>query len=79
MKGPSPERFQAEEARIRAVYAKRPGNKNRYSWFNPGHLFMVQQRERRLLALLKHYGYTALDKEKIPWLRTHYLGVIWKG
>ena len=41
----------AEEARIRAAYAKREGD-TRYSWFSPGYLFDVQQRERRFLALL---------------------------
>ncbi len=48
----SPESARIEETRIRTVYAKRPGNDVRYSWFSPGHLFLVQERERRLLALL---------------------------
>jgi SAM-dependent methyltransferase len=54
----------AEEARIRAAYAKREGD-TRYSWFNPGHLFMVQQRERRVLALLHRYGCGALESKSI--------------
>jgi SAM-dependent methyltransferase len=56
--------FQAEEARIRAAYAKRTGD-TRYSWFSPGHLFMVQQRERRVLALLYRYGFAPLGSKTI--------------
>jgi SAM-dependent methyltransferase len=53
-----------EAARIRAAYAKRQGG-FRYSWFNPGHLLMAQQRERQLLALLRRRGFTALDTKKL--------------
>jgi ubiquinone/menaquinone biosynthesis C-methylase UbiE len=53
-----------EEARIRAVYAKRQAG-TRYSWFNPGHLFMVQARERRLLALLAQYGSAPLQTKTL--------------
>jgi SAM-dependent methyltransferase len=53
-----------EEARIRAAYAKRQGD-FRYSWFNPGHLLMTQQQERRLMALLKQRGLTSLDTMQI--------------
>ena len=56
---------QAEEARIRTVYAKRPANDARYSSFDPGHLFIIQERERRLLALLSRYGCVSLDTKKI--------------
>jgi len=55
---------EGEEARIREVYAKRQDG-TRYSWFNSGHLFMVQARERRLLALLAQYGFTPLNTKKI--------------
>jgi hypothetical protein len=44
------ESTRAEEVRIRAAYAKREEADPRYSWFSPGHLFIVQQRERRLLT-----------------------------
>lgn len=54
----------AEEARIRAAYRRRQ-NATLYSWFSDGHLFMVQERERRLLVLLKRYGCAPLDRKKI--------------
>ena len=55
----------AEEARIRAAYARREEADARYSWFSPGYQFMVQQRERRLLALLRRYGFPALESKTI--------------
>lgn len=61
----SPESAQAEEGRIRTVYAKRQGNDARYSWFSPGYLFMMQERERRLLTLLQQHGWTSLETCKI--------------
>lgn len=60
----SSESARAEEARIRQAYARRRDG-GRYSWFSPGHLFMVQDRERRVLALLKRYGFAALDTKRI--------------
>lgn len=60
----SPASLAAEEVRIQAAYARRQRD-DRYSWFSPGHLFIVQERERRLLALLKHYGFLKLDAKKI--------------
>ena len=62
--GFSPLAFQVEEARIREAYARRQGG-DRYSWFNPGHLFIVQERERRALALLKRNGYMPLGMKRI--------------
>jgi len=53
-----------EEARIRAVYAGRQAD-GRYSLFSPGHLFMVQERERRVLVLLKQFNCVPLDTRKI--------------
>src|SRR6266496_4556432 len=61
----SPETAGGEEARIRRVYAKRKGNDVRYSWFSPGHLFIIQERERRLLTLLRQHGFALLDTYKI--------------
>src|SRR5262245_33299627 len=55
----------AEEARIRAAYAKRDEADVRYSWFSPGYQFMVQQRERRLLTLLRRYDCENLAAKKI--------------
>ena len=56
---------EVEEARVRAAYAKRQRDNARYSWFSPGHLFMVQERERRLLALLKRHDFAPLNEKKI--------------
>src|ERR1043166_2687479 len=65
MDGLSPASARVEEARIHTVYAKRPRSDARYSWLNPGHLFMMQEREHRLLTLLQRYGFTALETYKI--------------
>jgi SAM-dependent methyltransferase len=56
---------EAEEARIRAAYARREGDEVRYSWFSPGHLFMLQERERRILKLLKEHGFGTLKTKRI--------------
>ena len=53
----------AEEARIRAAYGRREKDDARYSWFNPAYQFMVQQRERRLLAFLRRYGFADLQNQ----------------
>jgi SAM-dependent methyltransferase len=53
-----------EEARIRAAYMRRQQD-DRYSWFSPGHVFMTQEREQRLLALLKQHDFTSLSTKKI--------------
>ncbi|HET9985612.1 MAG TPA: class I SAM-dependent methyltransferase [Longimicrobiales bacterium] len=42
----------AEEGRIRRVYAARRDD-GRYSWLSPGHLFLLQERERAVLALFR--------------------------
>jgi len=54
----------AEEARIRAAYARREGG-TRYSLFQPGTLFIVQGYERRMLALLCRYGFADLQSKTI--------------
>ena len=56
---------QNEEARIRAAYAMRQQDDARYSYFSMGNLFEKQERERRLLTLLKRYGLTPLQTKKI--------------
>jgi ubiquinone/menaquinone biosynthesis C-methylase UbiE len=61
----SPDSVRTEEARIRAAYAKREEVDARYSWFSPGYQFMVQQRERRLLALLRRYDCENMAAKKI--------------
>jgi len=60
----SPEAARLEEARIRTAYGKRNFD-TRYSMFNPGHLFMIQDRERKVLAVLDRYGFAPMDKMKI--------------
>src|SRR5262245_20998916 len=64
MGGLASESTRDEEARIRAAYAKRQG-RFRYSWFNPGHLFIAQERERQLLGLLRRRGIMSLDTKKV--------------
>jgi len=64
IRGASPRSSNDEEARIREAYAKRQDG-DRYSWFNPGHVFRVQECERRLLGLLKRYGHESLQEKKI--------------
>jgi len=58
------ERLRAEEARIRAAYARRRQDE-RYAWSNPGHLFMVQDLERRLLRLLRQRSVLPLRDKRI--------------
>lgn len=60
MTSSSSEYARAEEDRIRAAYKKRASN-TRYSWFSPGHLYMVQERERHTLKLLAKYGFTSIE------------------
>ena len=59
------ERLQVEETRIREAYAKRKKLTSLYSCFNPGNLFITHTRERRLLQLLKQYGFASLATKKI--------------
>jgi ubiquinone/menaquinone biosynthesis C-methylase UbiE len=56
--------LESEEARIKSAYAQRKGS-SRYTWFNPGYLFYIQQLERRVLALLRAEGFNALSDKKI--------------
>lgn len=58
------ERWNAEEARLQRVYAARKSNEL-YSWFNPGHLFMMQERERQVLGSLLTHGVESLPMTKI--------------
>jgi len=55
----------AEEARIRAAYAKRSDADARYCWFSPGYQFEVQERERRVLVLLRQHDCENLESKKI--------------
>lgn len=56
----SPESLAVEEGRIQAAYAQR-GRTERYSYFDPGNLLIVQQRERKMLAALRRHGITSLE------------------
>lgn len=56
---------EVEEARISAAYRKRTNDKVLYSWFNPGHLFFIHERERRVLQVLKRHGFSELEKKRI--------------
>lgn len=58
------DRTAAEEARIRSAYAKRCSGFH-YSWFHPGHLFLLQGLERRVLALLHAQGWRSLTDKQI--------------
>jgi ubiquinone/menaquinone biosynthesis C-methylase UbiE len=59
------ESAKAEEARIRAAYGRREKDDARYSWFNSAYQFMVQQRERRLLAVLCRCEFADLQNKTI--------------
>jgi SAM-dependent methyltransferase len=60
----SVEALAAEEARIRSVYARRQTG-DRYSWFQPSHLFTMHQCERRMLSLLHRCGLADLRAKTI--------------
>ena len=58
------ESLEAEEKRIHDAYARRRSG-FLYSRFNRAYLFMVQERELRLLDLLARYGFGQLGGRKI--------------
>jgi len=55
----------AEEARIHQAYARRAASPGAYSWFDSGHVFMVQELEQRMLAALRRHGMAPLHAKKI--------------
>ena len=59
MSGPVLERLDrevtADAERVRTVYAARRGG-HRYGWDQPGHLFTMQELERRLLRAFRRHG-----------------------
>jgi ubiquinone/menaquinone biosynthesis C-methylase UbiE len=61
----SPVDLEAEERRIKSVYALRQGVSSHYSWFNPGYVFYIQQLERHVLTLLQSEGLYPLSHTKI--------------
>lgn len=56
--------FAAELARVRAAYSRRP-DESTYSLFEPAQLLSVQERERKLLAMLARHGCTSLERARI--------------
>jgi len=56
-----------EEEEIKKRYERRKKlpEKTLYSYFNKGNLFIVQERGRKMLSLLKKYGYEFLENKKI--------------
>jgi ubiquinone/menaquinone biosynthesis C-methylase UbiE len=61
----APDVTSAEEARIRQAYARRAVSTKRYTWFDAGHLFLVQQLERRMLQALRRHNMDSLQSKKI--------------
>lgn len=64
MTNPSNVDLESEETRIKTVYAQRQGA-SRYSWFNQGHLFHIQELERDILSALRARDLTQLQDKKI--------------
>lgn len=56
-----------EIARLRAIYARRKSSLSggRYSYFNRGNLFLIQERERKVLHLLERYRLMPLKEKSI--------------
>jgi|YNPNPStandDraft_1061719.scaffolds.fasta_scaffold00016_46 SAM-dependent methyltransferase len=57
-------RLVAETRRIEAAYARRERG-DLYSWFNPGHLFLMQARERRVIGLMRRLGLTSWEGRRL--------------
>jgi SAM-dependent methyltransferase len=55
----------AERERLKAAYARRPIHDPRYSSFEPGHLFIMQERERAVLRALSRHGVEELGPLRI--------------
>jgi len=61
------EEFNKEEKRIQKVYERRYNFKkikDIYTFFNSAALFTFYQREKKLLNLLKKYGFNHLEDKK---------------
>lgn len=65
MDGLASRSIKVEEARIRKAYEKRQRDDVRYTWFNDGHLFLVQGVERQLLTLLKQHRFESLASKRL--------------
>jgi len=62
--GANGRRFSDAEERIQDVQVRRQSGE-RDSWFNPGYLFMIQEREQQVLKLFKRYGFERLEDKQI--------------
>jgi SAM-dependent methyltransferase len=60
-----PSSFRSESQRLLAAYGRRQGMDARYSWFDTGHLFLMQQRERAVLRTLARHGAARLDALRV--------------
>jgi ubiquinone/menaquinone biosynthesis C-methylase UbiE len=62
-----PKGHATEEARIKVAYERRDRvvDRRRYSYFDPGNLFLAQERERLVLATLKQWGLEGWDGKKV--------------
>ena len=61
---PNHTHISVEEAPVKAAYrTNKPANY--YSWFDAGNLFIVQERERRLLKRLRERGYRSLAERRV--------------
>lgn len=61
----SEERTALEERRIGVAYARRQSLASRYSHLDPAHLYMVQERARGLLGLLRSTGFRTLRSARV--------------
>ena len=71
--------FNKEKERIQKVYEKRydfERIKEIYTLFNPASLFTFYQREKKLLNLLKKYGFNHLEDKKILDVGCGYGGIL---
>lgn len=55
----------AEAERVRDAYARRPTRDPRYSWFEPAHLYLMQRRDRAVLAALRRHGLAELESLRV--------------
>ena len=63
----TPSSLEPETLRVREAYGRRDATRDqkRYSYFNTGNLLIIQERDRRLLALLARHGYSDLPERRI--------------
>jgi SAM-dependent methyltransferase len=57
--------LRTEEQRIVEKYARRERLSPLYSWFDPGHVFLLQEVERQILRRLRRAGIDSLESKRI--------------